>query len=88
MNNELGELSEILNKLGSSGRISDFLDSLLTPAEKKDIEKRWKLVKMLHEGKTQRKIASELGISLCKITRGARELKKEGSIFKKVLEGF
>jgi len=34
----------------------------------------------------QRKIAEELGLSLCKITRGSRELKKEGSAFKALLE--
>jgi len=31
-------------------------------------------------------IAKELGLSLCKITRGSRELKKEASPFKRMLE--
>jgi TrpR family trp operon transcriptional repressor len=34
----------------------------------------------------QRKIAEELGLSLCKITRGSRELKKEGSAFRVLLD--
>ncbi len=44
--------------------------------------KRWALVKELSHGTAQRRIAEDLGLSLCKITRGSRELKKEGSAFK------
>ncbi|HPN10625.1 MAG TPA: Trp family transcriptional regulator, partial [Spirochaetota bacterium] len=44
------------------------------------------LVKLLHEGMSQRKIAERLGLSLCKITRGSRELKKSRSPFKAMLE--
>jgi len=66
--------------------IEDFLYSLLTPAEADEMAKRWALVKELSTGMPQRKIAEELGLSLCKITRGSRELKKEGSAFKALLE--
>jgi len=48
--------------------------------------KRWALVKELSHGTAQRRIAEDLGLSLCKITRGSRELKKEGSAFKMLLE--
>jgi TrpR family trp operon transcriptional repressor len=37
---------------------------------------------------SQRKIAERLGMSLCKITRGSRELKKNGSAFKRVLSEY
>jgi TrpR family trp operon transcriptional repressor len=37
-------------------------------------------MKMLKAGIPQRKIASELGISLCKITRGAKVLKDPGAV--------
>jgi TrpR family trp operon transcriptional repressor len=35
---------------------------------------------------TQRKIAEKYGISLCKITRGSKVLKKDGSVALKVLD--
>jgi TrpR family trp operon transcriptional repressor len=66
--------------------IEEFLYSLLTPAEADEMAKRWALVKELSHGSPQRKIAEELGLSLCKITRGSRELKKEGSAFRMVLQ--
>jgi TrpR family trp operon transcriptional repressor len=66
--------------------IEDFLYSLLTVAEADEMAKRWALVKELAQGTPQRKIAEDLGLSLCKITRGSRELKKEGSAFRKLLE--
>ncbi|NLK61659.1 MAG: transcriptional regulator, partial [Treponema sp.] len=37
-------------------------------------------------GTTQREIAKKMGLSLCKITRGSRELKKEDSPFKKMID--
>jgi hypothetical protein len=43
-------------------------------------------VKEIARGTPQREIAKDLGLSLCKITRGSRELKKEGSPFRKMLE--
>ena len=63
-----------------------FLEEILTPAECKDLALRWKLMEMLQEGIPQRKIASELGISLCKITRGAKILKNSRSVSKRYLE--
>jgi Trp operon repressor len=66
--------------------IREFLYSLYTPAEADEIAKRWALVKQIALGRPQREIAKELGLSLCKITRGSRELKKEGSAFRRMLE--
>jgi TrpR family trp operon transcriptional repressor len=34
----------------------------------------------------QREIAKNLEVSLCKITRGSRELKKPGSAFRRILD--
>jgi len=66
--------------------IENFLYSLLTPSEADEMAKRWALVKRLAEGQAQRRIAEELGLSLCKITRGSRELKKDGSAFRILLD--
>ena len=65
--------------------IKDFFSSLYTPAEADEIAKRGALVKEIARGRPQREIAKDLGLSLCKLTRGSRELKKEDSSFKKML---
>jgi TrpR family transcriptional regulator, trp operon repressor len=65
--------------------IEDFLYCLFTPSEADEIAKRWALVKEIASGRPQREIAKDLGLSLCKITRGSRELKKEDSAWKRVL---
>jgi TrpR family transcriptional regulator, trp operon repressor len=83
---ELKEIAELLADSGDSGFIEEFLRQLLTPSEIEEVEKRWTLVKLLHKGKSQREIAALLHISLCKITRGSRELKKEHNAFERALE--
>lgn len=59
-----------------------FLEEILTPAERKDLALRWELMRRLIEGDAQRQIAEDLGVSLCKITRGARILKQADSVSK------
>ena len=66
--------------------VKAFLHCLLTPAEINDIAGRWALVKHLEKKVPQREIAKKLGISLCKITRGARELRKPNSAFQRMLD--
>ena len=80
----LNELAGTLAGSTDSGFIVDLLRCLLTPAETADIAARWALVKALKNKIPQREIAKDLGISLCKITRGSRELKKPGSAFQKI----
>ena len=82
----LQELSRVLAETGDTQLIEDFLYCLLTRSELENISTRWELVKLIEEGVSQRKIAERLGLSLCKITRGSRELKKEDSAFQKMLE--
>ena len=59
---------------------------IFTPNEISTLTLRWQLLKDLYEGKTQRRIAADRKISLCKITRGSKILKTEGSYLKKVLD--
>ncbi|MBF9017681.1 MULTISPECIES: Trp family transcriptional regulator [unclassified Oceanispirochaeta] len=80
------ELSAVLAESNDTALIEDFLCSLLTPNEIKEVASRWALVKLITEGMSQRKIAEKLGLSLCKITRGSRELKKENSSFKSMID--
>ena len=82
---QIKELCRVLAATNDSELLESFISCLLTPAEKADIASRWALVKELREGKTQREIAKDLGVSLCKITRGSRELKKPSSGFLRVL---
>jgi TrpR family trp operon transcriptional repressor len=82
----LAELARRLAKTGDQGLIEDFFHCLLTPAEIADVAARWALVKALDKGTPQREIAGNLGLSLCKITRGSRELKKPGSAFRRMLD--
>jgi TrpR family trp operon transcriptional repressor len=82
------ELASVLSKIQDQQLILDFLRCLLTKREIDEISGRWKLVKLLDRGFSQRKIAHQLGMSLCKITRGSRELKKKNSAFKRVLDEF
>jgi TrpR family trp operon transcriptional repressor len=82
----LGELSRTLAAVQEPLIIESFLRCLLTQAETADIAARWALVKALDQGQPQREIAKNLGVSLCKITRGSRELKKENSAFRRILE--
>jgi len=79
------ELSGVLAATGDRKLLESFLSCLLTPAELADIAARWALVKALRDGRTQREIAKTLNVSLCKITRGSRELKKPGSAFQSIL---
>lgn len=67
-------------------KMQEFLQEILTPAEYHDLSLRWALMERLEEGQTQRQIASDLGISLCKITRGAKIMKKQGAVTKQYLK--
>jgi TrpR family trp operon transcriptional repressor len=80
------ELARTLAQVHDGQLIESFLRSLLTPSEVTDIATRWALVKELHKKTPQRIVAKKLGISLCKITRGSRELKKQDSAFRKMLD--
>jgi TrpR family trp operon transcriptional repressor len=82
----LEELARTIAAIDDPALIESFLRCLLTPAETADIAARWALVKALGGKTPQREIARTLGLSLCKITRGSRELKKPGSAFQKILD--
>ncbi|MBN1834202.1 MAG: transcriptional regulator [Spirochaetales bacterium] len=84
----LDDVARVLAKIEDPRLILDFLKAILTPYELEEISGRWELVKLLNQGISQRKIAEQLGMSLCKITRGSRELKKRNSAFKRVLTDY
>ncbi|MDR0683723.1 MAG: trp operon repressor [Spirochaetaceae bacterium] len=86
VNENLAEMSALLAETNDKGLIQDFLRELFTPAECIDVAARWALIKALNRGIPQRTIAKDLGLSLCKITRGSKELRKPDSALAKMLE--
>ena len=80
------ELCHLIKKSDDEAFIYEFFNCLFTKPELKDIANRWLLVKEIDAGTTQREIANKFSMSLCKITRGSRELNKEDSAFRKMLE--
>jgi len=81
----LGEICSVLCAIQDVEQMHRFLEEILTPAEQKDLALRWELMRRLMDGDAQRQIAEELGVSLCKITRGARILKQTDSVSKQQL---
>jgi len=84
----IAEIAELLARVEDPRLIAAFLKSLLTRRELEEVDGRWELVKRLARGESQRAIARRLGMSLCKITRGSRELKKRNSAFRRVLSEY
>ncbi len=66
--------------------LDSLFQDLFTPGELADLSLRWKLLKDLDQGVTQRKIAEKYGISLCKITRGSKILKNKNSMVHQLLK--
>ena len=79
-------IAQVLSKINDQKLIEEFLSSILTKKELEDLSSRWELVKLLDKGISQRKIAKDLHLSLCKITRGSKELKKENSALKRIIK--
>ena len=80
------EIAKIFNSFKDEKEIYKFLKELFTEAELMDLSKRWQILKMLSEDCTQREIATELKVSLCKVTRGAKIMKNKNAIVTKYLQ--
>lgn len=79
------QISEVFAAVDDPAEIREFFTCLFTPSEIREFSLRWALVNEMVNGKTQREIARRFGMSLCKITRGSRELKRENSPFKRMI---
>ncbi len=86
--NTIKEIARVLTEIDNPILMENLLGCLLTKNELKEIAGRWELVKLLEKGYSQRRVAHELSMSLCKITRGSKELKKKNSAFKTVLDEY
>ena len=74
------KISKLVKNLHSEAEIESFFKELLTESEIETLSKRWRILDLLARGATQRDIAKELKVSLCKVTRGAKILKDKDSI--------
>jgi len=82
------ELADIFCEISDKNKMKAFIQEIMTDKECFDLVLRWKLLKAIYKGEPQRKIAQDYKISLCKITRGSKILKKEDSCVKKILDNF
>ena len=74
------KISKLVKNLHTEVEIESFFKELLTESEIETLSKRWRILDLLAQGSTQRDIAKELKVSLCKVTRGAKILKDKDSI--------
>lgn len=79
------ELAAVFLRVRTRDDMERFLEEVFTRRELRDLGLRWRLMVMLRRGRTQRRIAADLGISLCKITRGARVLKDTRSVVRRLI---
>jgi TrpR family transcriptional regulator, trp operon repressor len=83
--NEENDLIRTISGITEPDKMKKLFYEIFTQNERKDLMLRWKLMKMLKKGIPQRKIAADLGISLCKITRGAKILRDPDSITNRLI---
>lgn len=79
------QICQAISEMKTSEEVYNFLFEVLTDAEIDALSKRWRILNLLHNGVTQREIAKELHVSLCKITRGAAILRNKNAITNKIL---
>ncbi|HHO75678.1 MAG TPA: transcriptional regulator [Deltaproteobacteria bacterium] len=80
------ELEKIFADIRDHKEMVAFFEEIFTPKEITDLKLRWQLLKDLYAGHTQRNIAARYKISLCKITRGSKILKRKDSKTKQLLD--
>ena len=81
----LSEIIDIFSATTDRREMRSLFEDMFTEAERTDIAKRWYIFKELYKGTPQRRIAKDMEVSLCKITRGSKTLKKDDSVIKRVL---
>ena len=79
------DMLKLFTEVGSVEDMKALFDDMFTEAEIRDFTIRWKLMNDLYEHVPQRTIAQELRISLCRITRGSRMLKKKVGYVRRAL---
>ncbi len=78
-------LVQAFAKISSAEEMEQLFNELFTENEREALSLRWELMRQLKDGKTQRTIAKDLHISLCKVTRGNKILKDKNSVSNRLL---
>lgn len=78
-------LMDLLCSITDKDEMESLMDDILTEREISDIIQRYLLMDDLYRGISQREIASKRKMSLCKITRGSRMLKKKDGYMRRLL---
>lgn len=84
-NSEIATMVRFVSDLKNEKEVTNFMADILTCSELETLSKRWRILNMLKDGRTQRAIAHELKVSLCKVTRGSKILKDKNSVITKYL---
>ena len=71
------DLLKIVLSIKDKEELKSFIDDMFTEKEVEDVVQRYLLMDDLYRGKSQRDIARDRSMSLCKITRGSKMLKKK-----------
>ena len=79
------DIISVFCSIDDESEMKALFDDLFTSSEVKDMINRWLLMTDLYKGKPQREIAEERKLSLCKITRGSKMLKKEDGFMHRLL---
>ncbi len=80
------ELYALLCAIETPQEAKLLLEDLLTPHELESLAERWQEIQLLASGMTQRAVAKKMGISISKVTRGARMLKHGSGGFETFLK--
>ncbi|WP_295161474.1 Trp family transcriptional regulator [uncultured Brachyspira sp.] len=81
-------LAHILANENNEEFIKKFLTELFTKDEQDMIQQRLRIVTLLRKKMPQYEIAKQLNASLCSITRGAKELKKQDSALAEIVDKY
>jgi TrpR family transcriptional regulator, trp operon repressor len=71
---DFSSLVELILSIKDKDMLEDFLMSITTDKERKELLQRVEIVKRLLAGEPQLKIAKELGVGIATVTRGSKEL--------------
>ena len=77
------DLLNIVLSIKDKEELKSFIDDMFTEKEVEDVVQRYLLMDDLYRVKSQRDIARDRSMSLCKITRGSKMLKKKEGFMRK-----
>ncbi len=71
---DITDLFELFSSIQTKKEAEIILRDILTPQELEGIAERWKLIRCLASGMTQREVVQKCNVSISKVTRGSHEL--------------